>query len=116
MTDIDSRPHRDGRHLRSARTRERIIAAARTIMRRGIWQPQVIAVARVAGVSTRSIFQHFDDMRSVYAEALKDDAIAGAIARQVVPDVELAVPAEVQATFYGRIAHAAVCGRPMPGV
>jgi len=68
------RPKIDGRVLRAARTRERIINATIDLIRGGEATPRVIDIARTAGVSTRSIFQHFDDTEALFA----------AVAQQVV--------------------------------
>lgn len=68
------RPKIDGRVLRAARTRERIISATIDLIRGGDSTPRVIDIARTAGVSTRSIFQHFDDTEALFA----------AVAQQVV--------------------------------
>lgn len=68
------RPKIDGRVLRAARTRERIINATIDLIRGGESTPRVIDIARTAGVSTRSIFQHFDDTEALFA----------AVAQQVV--------------------------------
>lgn len=68
------RPKIDGRVLRAARTRERIVNATIDLIRGGESTPRVIDIARTAGVSTRSIFQHFDDTEALFA----------AVAQQVV--------------------------------
>lgn len=68
------RPKIDGRVLRAARTRERIVNATIELIRGGEATPRVIDIARTAGVSTRSIFQHFDDTEALFA----------AVAQQVV--------------------------------
>jgi AcrR family transcriptional regulator len=68
------RPKIDGRVLRAARTRERIVNATIDLIRGGEATPRVIDIARTAGVSTRSIFQHFDDTEALFA----------AVAQQVV--------------------------------
>lgn len=69
----------DGRVLRAARTRERIISATIDLIRGGESTPRVIDIARTAGVSTRSIFQHFDDTEALFA------AVAQQVVEQLMP-------------------------------
>lgn len=69
----------DGRVLRAARTRERIITATIDLIRGGEATPRVIDIARTAGVSTRSIFQHFDDTEALFA------AVAQQVVEQLMP-------------------------------
>ena len=73
------RPKIDGRVLRAARTRERIINATIDLIRGGEATPRVIDIARTAGVSTRSIFQHFDDTEALFA------AVAQQVVEQLMP-------------------------------
>jgi AcrR family transcriptional regulator len=79
------RPKIDGRVLRAARTRERIVNATIDLIRGGESTPRVIDIARTAGVSTRSIFQHFDDTEALFA------AVAQQVVEQLMP---LAKPIE----------------------
>lgn len=67
----------DGRTARSARTREAIIDALYDLLREGHGDTGARAIAERAGVSTRSVFQHFEDLETVYAEvaARQADAI-----------------------------------------
>lgn len=73
------RPKIDGRVLRAARTRERIINATIELIRGDEATPRVIDIARTAGVSTRSIFQHFDDTEALFA------AVAQQVVEQLLP-------------------------------
>ncbi len=57
----------DGRVERGARTRDRIVEALLSLLEDGDPQPTARTVAARAGVSLRSVFQHFDDMESLYA-------------------------------------------------
>ena len=67
----------DGRTARGARTREAIIDALYDLLREGHGDTGARAIAERAGVSTRSVFQHFEDLETVYAEvaARQEDAI-----------------------------------------
>jgi len=59
---------RDGRVLRGARNREVIVDAMLELIRSGELRPTAEQVAKQAGVGTRTVFRHFDDMESLYAE------------------------------------------------
>ena len=59
----------DGRLARSARTRAAILDAMRTLFIGGELRPTAPAIAAEAGVSVRSVWQHFDDLQSLMAEA-----------------------------------------------
>jgi len=67
----------DGRTARGARTREAIIDALYDLLREGHGDTGARAIAERAGVSTRSVFQHFEDLETIYAEvaARQADAI-----------------------------------------
>ena len=77
-TSVDEQIERiDGRTARGARTREAIIDALYDLLREGHGDTGARAIAERAGVSTRSVFQHFEDLETVYAEvaARQEDAI-----------------------------------------
>jgi TetR/AcrR family transcriptional regulator of autoinduction and epiphytic fitness len=57
----------DGRTLRSMRTREAIVDATISLLELGDLRPTAPRVAEAAGVSVRSIFQHFDDLETLHA-------------------------------------------------
>lgn len=59
---------RDGRRLRSERSREQIIDAMFELIREGDMAPSAARVAERAGVGARTVFRHFDDMDSLYRE------------------------------------------------
>lgn len=61
----------DGRKRRSYEMHARILAACRAMMKEGTLQPSVGQVAARAGVSIRSVHQHFQTV-----EVLRDTAIA----------------------------------------
>ena len=58
----------DGRIARGARTRSAIADALYDLLREGHGDASARAIAQRAGVSLRSVFQHFDDVEAVYAE------------------------------------------------
>jgi len=57
----------DGRTARALRTREAIVDASIELVDEGDLRPTAIRVAERAGVSVRSVFQHFDDVEGLYA-------------------------------------------------
>jgi TetR/AcrR family transcriptional regulator, regulator of autoinduction and epiphytic fitness len=57
----------DGRTLRSLRTREAIVDATISLLEEGDLRPTAPRVADRAGVSVRSVFQHFDDLERLHA-------------------------------------------------
>jgi AcrR family transcriptional regulator len=58
----------DGRVQRGARNRGLILDALFALVESGELQPTADQVAQQAGVGTRTVFRHFDDMESLYAE------------------------------------------------
>lgn len=59
----------DGRTARSARSRAAVVDAMLDLLLGGDLQPTAARVAERAGVSLRLVFQHFDDLEALYAEA-----------------------------------------------
>jgi AcrR family transcriptional regulator len=58
----------DGRAQRREKSRAAIVAALFDLVGGGVLQPTAQQVAARAGVGIRSVFRHFDDMDSLYAE------------------------------------------------
>ncbi len=56
----------DGRNRRAAETRRKILAAAKAMIVETSTAPTVVAVAKRADVSVRSVFQHFGDVESLF--------------------------------------------------
>jgi hypothetical protein len=63
----------DGRFARSARTRLAIVDALRALNQAGDVRPTAARVAERAGVSLRTVWQHFDDLESLLLEAGQRD-------------------------------------------
>ncbi len=59
---------RDGRIQRSARSRAAIVGALYELVGEGNLRPTAQEVAERAGVGIRTVFRHFSDMDSLYAE------------------------------------------------
>src|SRR5882757_1653943 len=74
----------DGRNRRAAETRRKIIAAAKAMIAETSAAPTVVAVAKRADVSVRSVFQHFGDVESLFVTVL-DSALEELAAPQMLP-------------------------------
>lgn len=55
----------DGRRARSVKTREAIVDAFITLIEGGDLKPTAAAIAQRAGLSVRSVFQHFTDLEDL---------------------------------------------------
>lgn len=99
----------DGRQRRSQRSRAAIVQALFDLVGSGVLQPTAQQVAEAAGVGIRSVFRHFADMDSLFAEIdarlhteaapiLRADPIAGSFA------VRARALAERRSDFFERIA------------
>jgi AcrR family transcriptional regulator len=67
MPGVTTATRVDGRVQRGERTRDAIADALLSLLESGEPQPTARQISAEAGVSLRSVFQHFDDMESVYA-------------------------------------------------
>jgi AcrR family transcriptional regulator len=61
----------DGRAARALRTREAIVDACIALVEEGDLRPTAPRIAERAGVSVRSVFQHFDDLSSLYTAVVQ---------------------------------------------
>jgi AcrR family transcriptional regulator len=59
----------DGRAARALRTRNRVVDALLDLIDEGSLRPPAADVARRAGVSLRSVYQHFDDLETLFQVA-----------------------------------------------
>ena len=64
-----SEPALDGRAARALRTRNRVVDALLDLIDEGDLRPPAAEVARRAGVSLRSVYQHFDDLETLFGVA-----------------------------------------------
>jgi len=62
----DETPTIDGRRARAAKTREAIVDAAIALLDAGDLKPTAAAIAQRAGLSVRSVFQHFADLEDLF--------------------------------------------------
>lgn len=58
----------DGRTARAVRTRDSLIDATMALIEEGDLRPTAPRIAERAGVSVRSVFQHFDDLETLFSE------------------------------------------------
>ncbi len=86
MNATQAKQKPDGRRLRSAASRRRIVEAMRDLVREGTVSPRAEEVAARADVGLRSVFRHFDDMESLYRE------IGDLIFADVAPMLQLPPP------------------------
>lgn len=64
-------PPVDGRTARAQRTRDAIVEACVTLVQAGDIRPTAPRIAEAAGVSVRSVFQHFDDLETLFTLVAK---------------------------------------------
>lgn len=58
----------DGRRARAARTRDNIVSSALALIDAGDLRPTAAAIAARAGLSVRSVFQHFADLEDLFLQ------------------------------------------------
>ncbi len=85
----------DGRIVRGLRTRQSLIQATLDLIQAGDVEPTSTAIATIAGVSSRALFQHFTSMADLYAAAF-DLAVDRASER--------GIPVDARAPLSSRIA------------
>jgi len=61
----------DGRVVRRERNRDAVVDAIMVLIQSGESQPSMADVARLAGVSERSIFRHFDTREALFAAVIE---------------------------------------------
>jgi TetR/AcrR family transcriptional regulator, regulator of autoinduction and epiphytic fitness len=64
----------DGRVARGARNRDALVEALLALLREGARQPRAREIAERAGLSLRTVFQHFADLDSLYGSAADHQA------------------------------------------
>jgi AcrR family transcriptional regulator len=77
---IDVSRSQDGRIVRGLRTRQALIQATLDLIQAGDVEPTSAAIATIAGVSSRALFQHFTSLSDLYAAAF-DLAVSRAFDR-----------------------------------
>jgi TetR/AcrR family transcriptional regulator, regulator of autoinduction and epiphytic fitness len=101
MTDDDGHggEHVDGRTARSVRTHEAIVEACLALLDDGDLRPTGPRIAARAGVSVRSIFQHFSDLEALFS------AVGAKVATRVAAHLEPVDPALPSAERVARFCH-----------
>jgi TetR/AcrR family transcriptional regulator of autoinduction and epiphytic fitness len=85
----------DGRAARALRTREAIVDACIAMVEEGDLRPTAPRLAERAGVSVRSVFQHFDDLSSLHIAVTQ--RIAERMSALIVPpDTSLALDRRIE--------------------
>jgi AcrR family transcriptional regulator len=98
-TDTSGPSPVDGRVARARRTRDAIVDACIALVEEHDVRPTAPRIAERAGVSVRSVFQHFDDLESLYGAV--SDRVLQRVGRLVV-----SIPAELPLTErIERLAH-----------
>lgn len=80
----------DGRTARAQRTRDAIVGACVALVDAGDYRPTAPRIAEEAGVSVRSVFQHFDDLETLFAMVAEKalSSVTGLI-KPIDPDLPL---------------------------
>ncbi len=66
---VDVSRSQDGRIVRGLRTRQALIQATLDLVQAGDVEPTSAAIATIAGMSSRALFQHFTSLADLYAAA-----------------------------------------------
>lgn len=66
---VDVSRSQDGRIVRGLRTRQALIQSTLDLIQAGDVEPTSAAIATIAGVSSRALFQHFTSLTDLYAAA-----------------------------------------------
>lgn len=116
--DLPGAPRVDGRNLRAESTRRKIIVGARALVEEQGRLPKVADVARRSDVSVRSVFQHYQDVETLFVAVV--DAIAedlGRTRRDIDGSGTLAervrALSEQQGELYERLMPAVLAGRQL---
>lgn len=81
----------DGRTARAQRTRQAIVEACVSLINSGDVRPTAPRIAEAAGVSVRSVFQHFDDLETLFT-MVAERAVAEVVdlLKPISPDLPFA--------------------------
>jgi len=93
----------DGRLARSVRTRTAVIDALLELYEEGDLNPTAVRVAGRAGVALRTVYGHFADMESLYAEAGERE-LARTLERVTTVDPDLPYAERLELFATGRAA------------
>jgi AcrR family transcriptional regulator len=91
---------RDGRHLRSERTRAAIVSALLTLADQGELAPTAQQLADAAGVALRSIRQHFATREELFVAAAAEHARR---TKELRVDVDSTAPLSTRITAFAKV-------------
>jgi AcrR family transcriptional regulator len=91
----------DGRVQRGARNRAAIVDALLALLEEGDPKPSASDIAARAGVSVRSVFQHYDDLETLYG-ALVERQTEHVLEMLPTVDPALPLPSRIDAFVAGR--------------
>lgn len=74
----------DGRRVRTAQTRAKLLACCRHMMAKGNLWPRSADIAEAAECSLRTVFERFNTLAMLYAEAVDDPDTASAVLRHAL--------------------------------
>ena len=89
----------DGRTARAVRTRGRLVDATIALVEEGDLRPTAPRIAERAGVSVRSVFQHFDDLETLFSAV--GIRVVERLAKLVRP-IDPAAPLEIRVAEFVR--------------
>ena len=89
----------DGRAARAARTRDAIVEATVALVEEGDVRPTAPRIAERAGVSVRSVFQHFDDLPALHTAVVQRVVERLAV---IVAEVDPALPQAERVDAFAR--------------
>jgi TetR/AcrR family transcriptional regulator, regulator of autoinduction and epiphytic fitness len=89
----------DGRAARAVRTRDAIVDASVALVEEGDLRPTAPRIAERAGVSVRSVFQHFDDLPALHTAVVQ--RVVERLAALVVP-VDADQPLDARVVAFAR--------------
>ena len=92
---VDISRSQDGRIVRGLRTRQALIQATLDLIQAGDVEPTSAAIATIAGVSSRALFQHFTNLADLYAAAF-DLAVSRAFERSRPVDSEASLTNRIE--------------------
>jgi AcrR family transcriptional regulator len=103
-------PQSDGRLRRSERTRQALVEAYLDLLREKQQPPTAPEIARRAGCSIRSVFQHFSGLLTL-SLAAADNAFAQALAQAAIPNIDADLHTRLKSQVESR---AVICERWLP--
>ena len=92
---VDVSRSQDGRIVRGLRTRQALIQATLDLIQAGDVEPTSAAIATIAGVSSRALFQHFTNLADLYAAAF-DLAVSRAFDRTRPVDTDASLSNRIE--------------------